>query len=186
MKYTYNPENPPFSRLTSVEVNGNPIDPEASYAVTANEFALMFLGYLNIIPDNLYLYEDSTEFQVISEFVASQQIISPIIEGRIEVIKNPVKVEDKNQIKESYRLDQNYPNPFNPATTLSFVIGHQSFVTLKIYNILGEEVATIVNKELPEGNYKYQWDASGLASEVYIYQLKAGNFVNTKKLILMK
>jgi 5'-nucleotidase / UDP-sugar diphosphatase len=85
-----------------------------------------------------------------------------------------------------YGLIQNYPNPFNPTTTFSFVIGHQSLVTLKIYNILGEEVATLVNKELPAGDYKYQWNAGGFASGVYFYRMQAGNFVATKKLILMK
>ena len=94
--------------------------------------------------------------------------------------------EKSDKIPRNFTLFQNYPNPFNPTTTLSFVISHQSLVSLKVYNILGEEVAAIVNKELPAGNYKYQWNAGNLASGIYFYRLRAGNFVDTKKLILIK
>jgi hypothetical protein len=85
-----------------------------------------------------------------------------------------------------YQLAQNYPNPFNPTTNFEFRISDCGLATLKIYDILGNEVATIVNEELPAGNYKYQWNAGRLASGVYFCILQAGNFVDTKKLILMK
>ena len=189
MKYIYNPYNPPFSRIISAEINGVPINPDSTYSVTANEFALQFLNYLNITPTNVYLYQDSTEFQVLSEYIAARQTISPVIEGRIVADTTTVNVgveENKDLIPNRFQLKQNYPNPFNPTTTLSFVIGHQSLVSLKVYNLLGEEVATIVNKELPAGDYKYHWNASNLASGVYFYRLKAEKFIDTKKLILLK
>ena len=84
-------------------------------------------------------------------------------------------------------LQQNYPNPFNPNTTIEFSLPNTEFVTLKIYNILGEEVATLVSEKFTAGKYKYEWDASRLASGVYLYRLEAGNnFIKTKKLILLK
>jgi N-acetylneuraminic acid mutarotase len=99
-------------------------------------------------------------------------------------------VEVSIQTPDKFSLEQNYPNPFNPTTTLSFVIGHQSFVTLKVYDVLGNEVATLVNGEKPAGNYKVQWNAAsaggGLSSGVYFYQLIAGKFIETKKMILLK
>jgi S-formylglutathione hydrolase FrmB len=83
-------------------------------------------------------------------------------------------------------LYQNHPNPFNPSTTLSFVIGHSSFATLKVYDILGKEVATLVNETKPAGSYEVTWNAANLPSGVYFYKLKAGNYTATKKLLLLK
>ena len=86
----------------------------------------------------------------------------------------------------NFRLFQNYPNPFNPVTNLSFVIGQLSFVTLKVYDITGNQVAILVNEEKPAGNYIVQFDGGKLSSGIYLYQMKAGNFTAVKKLILLK
>jgi photosystem II stability/assembly factor-like uncharacterized protein len=83
-------------------------------------------------------------------------------------------------------LYQNYPNPFNPTTNFEFRVAESGFASLKVFDVIGNEVATIVNEELSAGRYKYQWDASGFASGIYFYTIKAGNFSNTKKLILLK
>jgi Secretion system C-terminal sorting domain len=85
-----------------------------------------------------------------------------------------------------YKLSQNYPNPFNPVTIINYQLTVNNFVSLKVYDILGTEVATLVNEEKPAGSYKLEFNASKLSSGVYFYQLKAGNFVDTKKLVLMK
>ena len=95
----------------------------------------------------------------------------------------------KNQSLETpvgYSLHQNYPNPFNPTTTIEFALPQTGFVSLKVYNILGEEVATLVSEKLAAGNYKYDWDASGLASGVYLYRLQAGDYVETRKMVLLR
>jgi photosystem II stability/assembly factor-like uncharacterized protein len=93
---------------------------------------------------------------------------------------------DKKMIPDKFKLSQNYPNPFNPSTTIEFSVPQQSFVTLKVYDLLGREVASLVNKELQAGSYVTQFNASNLASGVYLYRLNAGEFVQTKKLMLMK
>jgi photosystem II stability/assembly factor-like uncharacterized protein len=90
-----------------------------------------------------------------------------------------------------FALKQNYPNPFNPATLIEYSIpdylhGNSSLVELKVFNLLGKEVATLVNSYQPAGNYKIEFNASKLTSGVYFYRLKAGNFIQTRKLILMK
>jgi len=85
-----------------------------------------------------------------------------------------------------YLLFQNYPNPFNPTTTIEFVLPHSGFVTLKIYNILGEEVATLVSGQLPSGFYQYVWDARRMATGIYMCRLQAGDYVETRKLVLMR
>ncbi|MFC2088682.1 T9SS type A sorting domain-containing protein [Calditrichota bacterium] len=85
-----------------------------------------------------------------------------------------------------FYLGQNYPNPFNPTTTIEFQIPQSEFITLKIYNILGQHVAALVSEKLTPGKYKYNWDASGFPSGVYFYKLKTAEFTQTKKLILFR
>ena len=91
-----------------------------------------------------------------------------------------------SQIPKGYSLSQNYPNPFNPATNLEFGISKLGFVTLKIFDLLGKEIATLVNSELRAGSYKYNFDAGNSPSGVYFYKLTAGEFSETKKMSLIK
>ena len=95
-------------------------------------------------------------------------------------------VNDKTTVINSFDLKQNYPNPFNPSTIISYQIPQNSFVTLKIYNILGNEVATLVNEQQTAGNYNFNFKANNLASGVYIYKLTAGSFTAVRKLTLLK
>jgi len=98
----------------------------------------------------------------------------------------PDDEEEITAIPKAYALQQNYPNPFNPATTMSFAISHQSFVTLRVYDMLGEHVATLVNEVKQPGEYTVRWNAASLPSGVYFYRLQAGSFTETKKLVLLK
>nr|NIT56296.1 T9SS type A sorting domain-containing protein [Fodinibius sp.]NIV11260.1 T9SS type A sorting domain-containing protein [Fodinibius sp.]NIY24879.1 T9SS type A sorting domain-containing protein [Fodinibius sp.] len=92
----------------------------------------------------------------------------------------------KPEIPQDFNLRQNYPNPFNPTTTIEIFLPQATFVSLNIYNILGEAVATLVSENLNPGTYKYRWDASGLASGIYFSQIQAGDFLQRRKMILMK
>jgi polyhydroxybutyrate depolymerase len=85
-----------------------------------------------------------------------------------------------------YALKQNYPNPFNPSTKINFTISQKGYVTLKVYDILGNEIVTLASGEKPAGTYELTWDATNLPSGVYFYQLNAGPFVETKKMLLVK
>ena len=91
-----------------------------------------------------------------------------------------------DQVPREFKLLQNYPNPFNPTTTIKYQIPSTSFVTLKVLDLLGREVATLVNEEVKPGSYVRAFDASGLASAVYLYRLQAGTFAQTRKLLLLK
>jgi hypothetical protein len=98
-----------------------------------------------------------------------------------------VDVEDIHpEVPTNFTLHQNYPNPFNPSTKIKYQIAEHSFVSLKVYDVLGSEVAKIVNEEKPAGIYEVEWNASGFSSGIYFYQLKTGNFVETKKMLLLK
>jgi outer membrane protein assembly factor BamB len=105
----------------------------------------------------------------------------------IKYVQTPTFVEEKVlSIPSAYRLEQNYPNPFNPSTMINYQLAMNGYVTLKVFDILGREVTTLVNEERVAGSYTVRWDAEGIASGVYFYQLRTGNFAQTKKLMLMK
>ncbi|MEO8209099.1 MAG: SBBP repeat-containing protein [bacterium] len=91
-----------------------------------------------------------------------------------------------SNIPDAYSLSQNYPNPFNPATNLEFGISELGFVSLKVYNNLGKEIATLVSDNLSPGLYKIDFDATDLTSGIYFYKLETGNFTATKKMLLIK
>ncbi|MFQ6008799.1 MAG: T9SS type A sorting domain-containing protein, partial [Candidatus Zixiibacteriota bacterium] len=91
-----------------------------------------------------------------------------------------------SELPDSYALDQNFPNPFNPMTAISFTIPAASYVKLEIYNIMGQKVTTLIDRQMEAGRYTIQWDASNVASGVYLYRLQAGDFVDTKKMTLLK
>ena len=85
-----------------------------------------------------------------------------------------------------FSLSQNFPNPFNPLTKIQYTINSNQFVMLKVYDVLGEEVATLVNEEQDKGFHKVDFNAITLSSGVYFYQLKAGDYTSVKKMILLK
>lgn len=109
------------------------------------------------------------------------------ISGATWVISGVLPVEQTiNGIPEEFSLEQNYPNPFNPGTKISWQSPVGSHQTLKVFDLLGNEVATLVNEEKPVGSYEVEFDASKLSSGIYFYRLQAGNFIQTKKMLLLK
>lgn len=100
--------------------------------------------------------------------------------------KSNTELTNENFIPSNYELLQNYPNPFNPSTTISFAIPEMNVVTLKVYDVLGKEVATLVNETKPAGYYDILFDASNLPSGLYIYKITSGNFATVKKMLLIK
>ncbi len=98
-----------------------------------------------------------------------------------------VDVKDITQtLPTAYSLNQNYPNPFNPSTIINFSIPNEGFVTLSVYNSIGQQVATLVNESKPAGTYQVDFIAEGLTSGIYFYQITSGNFSETKKMMLLK
>ncbi|MEK9138586.1 MAG: T9SS type A sorting domain-containing protein, partial [Bacteroidota bacterium] len=118
------------------------------------------------------------------------------------ILRTPVVVSVGERSAEGnpnrFQLEQNHPNPFNPVTTIRYSLPSQSissaqervgvgsYVTLKVYDVLGREVATLVNEVKQPGTYMVQWDAAGLASGMYFYRLSTTNFVQTRKLVLLR
>jgi len=114
-------------------------------------------GQTTVYVDNLYFYNSTTDIKEIIGAMPSD-----------------------------YALEQNYPNPFNPSTLINYSIPQNSFVTLKVYDVIGNEVAVLVNQTQSAGKYEVRFDASNLSNGVYMYSIKTDNFTSTKKMILMK
>ena len=105
---------------------------------------------------------------------------------KVVVKKNITSVDDLALVPTEFQLHQNYPNPFNPVTTINWQASESGWQTIKIYNSLGEEIETLVDEYKPSGMHKVQFTNNNLPSGVYFYQLIAGEYVETKKMILMK
>ncbi len=170
-----------------------------SYLLTKNDSTFIRLNYEENYPliDTL-LYtrvEGSNHYTglmgVMEPYYIFYTIFEDSLNGHINLfarkqIVTVGNVETGNPLADGIILMQNYPNPFNPVTRMSFVIGKSSFVTLKIYDVLGNEVITLVNDVKSPGTYNIDFNAEHLSSGVYYYRLKAGNYTETKKMLLLK
>ena len=94
--------------------------------------------------------------------------------------------EINNEIPATFELNQNYPNPFNPNTTIEFALPKTEWVTLTVFNILGQQVASLVSEKLNPGIHKYQWQADNLPSGIYYCRMEAGEYEQVRKMILLK
>jgi hypothetical protein len=122
------------------------------------------------------------------EQILDQAIKDTVVVRSINWLMNGVVLSTPNEdlIAESYKLDQNYPNPFNPATTISYSIPKESNVSLIVYDIMGKQVAELVNSKQAAGSYRVEFDATKFASGTYFYKLTTGDFISVKKMILLK
>ncbi|NWG26903.1 MAG: T9SS type A sorting domain-containing protein [Ignavibacteriaceae bacterium] len=152
-----------------------------------------FFGYLTYDSIQHYNASPSVIFNQLNQ-TAAPNIVTKTFSRTGWVYYNLIKDicsstgidEGRNELPGEFQLYQNYPNPFNPATIISWQSPVSSHQTLKIYDVLGNEVATLVNEFLPAGIYEAEFNASGLASGLYLYRLQTVGFVETKKMILMK
>lgn len=128
----------------------------------------------------------TTEFLTDVYFLNSNYGFAAGTEGTILQYGSAVSVENVNLNAADFSLNQNYPNPFNPSTIIQFAIPQSSFVTLEVFNALGEKVNVLVSEELDAGTYNYEWNASNFTSGMYFYRLQTADFIETKKMILMK
>jgi len=124
--------------------------------------------------DHLYIISDTDSSRIAQVMVLA---------GRTDTIFSNIQNDD---VITKFSLEQNYPNPFNPSTTIQYQMPKSGLVTLKIYDVLGREIITLVNEELSAGKHEADFDALGFNSGVYFYRLQAGSFIETKKMVLMK
>jgi len=160
--------------------DGLPLDTTNYYLLTVTDETTFNYIDENILPNKIYTYKIRT-------------LCGPANHGSMwsneataYVPDIPTSTKTTINISMEFFLEQNFPNPFNPTTKIKYQIPEVSFVTLKIYNVLGKEVATLINEEKPARSYEVEWDASGLPSGIYFYKLRSGNFVETKKMVLLR
>ena len=150
--------------------------PEATSEWT--QFSVNINYFDPAVPDNCYLEIGVGIFQTAGGVGMIDNLELSGITGIEEFISS--------QIPEEFELMQNFPNPFNPVTNIQFSIPIYTVVKLEVFNDLGEQLATFVAEELDAGTYNYSWNAPDLTSGVYYLRIKAGSFINTKKMILLK
>jgi hypothetical protein len=163
----------------------------SSWNVSANFFG----NWIDLLTtkDTIWI-APGNEFWMVQEHVPTNHVVLPPLFG-IDPISIPglftrdvtiVSADDEQLIPTEIALKQNYPNPFNPSTSIQYTIILRQFVSLKVYDILGNEVASLVNSVKPSGVYEVEWNATGFTSGVYFYQLQTEGYVGTKKMILLK
>jgi len=130
--------------------------------------------------------DQETEIRAPLHFGKSANTGKDVYVDNLTITPKALAIEDVNDLATKFHLSQNYPNPFNPTTNISYTLPKAGNVTLKVYNALGQEVATLVNGHQRAQNYKVTFDASNLASGLYIYTLQTANFSQSKKMLLLK
>ncbi len=152
--------------------------PGVNYSSTVNDTTFRSPFLSGFQADSVYTWRVTTrdEFNRTGSVDTFQFVYQPTVTG----------VHNQSSVPLEYVLNQNYPNPFNPATTITYVLPEAGLVTLKIYNTLGEEVATLMNGREIAGTHTVSFDASGLASGLYYYRLATPNFTDVKKMVLIK
>ncbi len=181
----------PGDSLCDIFITGRKIDEDWSDPINLTETANMnengshLAPYVKTVDENnvvaysMYYYETGNTGPIADPGVAADIFIAA-------VPLTFVGVEEEISANYNFTLDQNFPNPFNPTTTIKYSVPESGFVTLKVYDVLGKEVATLVNESVTAGSHSVNFDAASLASGMYIYKMQAGNFQNVKKMMLMK
>ncbi len=171
--------------ITSYFVNGNIIGADVLELVGSTSTYLPFsinLVYQGLTPPDSIFIQMTLLSNDNESGIGAYALVDALSFGEAQT----TDVEQFDQIPTEFSLKQNYPNPFNPSTTIEFSIPKESFVELKVFNVLGKEVATLVNENYSAGSYKSNFDASNLSSGIYFARISAGSFMETKKMILTK
>ncbi len=152
-------------------------------------------GYINLLisegidfSDNR-IYLIGASYDHIAPFIGDSVTVQGVIAYYLSIearFASPASIKAKSQQPESWSLLQNFPNPFNPSTEIEYSIPKDGLVTVKVYNILGKEIATLVNKEQSQGSYSINFNASKFASGTYVYRLQSGDYSLIKKMTLLK
>lgn len=181
-----------------IEIENDPNTVQFSGVVTASASGSLSLSAPSFAITDNTVFIDSDYMPVSSASIQSGESVTVWAQQDQSGNLNAMQVQkisanvtavnpgEKNKLPNGFALEQNYPNPFNPSTVISFSIAKQEEVSLVVYNIIGQEVAGLINAVLAPGAHTLKFNAVNLTSGVYFYRLKAGNFVSVKKMILMK
>lgn len=199
LSFEFDSSAPPGEKLDvqSIRINGEPVNFAATYTVALNEYIAGFGIALGFVSEDDLTPTEFVQYEVVRDFIATADMSQyEDTQGRIVDTADPVSVPISDAIPTSIELKQNYPNPFNPSTTIRYHLNKQSFVTLDVYNILGQKVTTLVNDELQAGIHQVEFNSNNiqgqsLPSGVYIYRLtivddEIGSISKVRRMVLMK
>jgi len=175
LRFTYDASRPPFGRLDSVWIGGALLDTGAVYSVTTNEFILAVMSgfvapQLGMEILNPYVFSDTTEYAVVRNYLMTVGVY----DGQA------------NAVPSTLSLEQNYPNPFNPNTKIEYRLNESGNVKVSVFDLLGREVAVLINEEQPVGRYAVSWNAADMPSGMYICRLQSGNGSLVRRMLLLK
>lgn len=193
-----------FNSVRGFDISGNPIVNPLTGKATKfwhPDDPVAGTGWIDSLPSERYFLMSSGPFVFAAGDTQEVALAIIIAQGStglasVQRLKQNVLLAQtayREQMQElltngpaAYALEQNYPNPFNAGTTFDFTLHHDEQVSLKIYNLSGEEVAVVVKENLVAGRYKRKWSSAGLPSGIYFYRFQAGAFVQTRKLTVLK
>jgi 5-hydroxyisourate hydrolase-like protein (transthyretin family) len=181
--YIYNNSNSSISGtlISAVDSAGNTVS--SSVSVFNGSYLIPSLKDGNYtIKASKIGYQTSKYFNKVNMDLNSK----PFIDGVDIYFTLTDAKKDKKLIPEFYKLSQNYPNPFNPSTTIQYEIPKESFVSIKVYNIIGREIAILVNEQKTAGYYQVQFDAANIPTGIYFCRINAGNYSAVNKMLLLK
>jgi len=195
-QWVYSPNHPVYQNSYSISGSG----PTWQIDLIVNQIqqnTVLFKMPVDIKIE--FIDATDTTVTVITNAVASQTYNFQLDKEPAELIFDPdrdivlkvvntvlVSVDVNENIPADFSLEQNYPNPFNPTTTIKYSLPEKEFVTLKIFDVMGNEVNTVVNEEKLAGTYSVEYSASGLASGIYFYQFTTAKYTDTKKFVILK
>lgn len=192
MKFDYNLNKPVGHRINpgSIRINNRPFIPVNTYSVSVNTGLLGLLMEFGVNLENVNI-TNVLEFTAIKDFVVKLDNVRYTSEGRItdKSIHDSKFIPEGKNLNENpgnFHLYENFPNPFNPSTTIKYEIPFNGLVTIKIYNLIGQEIATLVNETQQAGMHFVKWNASNMPSGAYFYRLTVNGFTDIKKMVLLK
>ena len=145
------------------------------------------LSYLKFVVNESAVPNQSSELKIDTMLFNQGSPVAVIQNGSVSVIAVDIDERDgTNGLVRSFSLSQNYPNPFNPETVIRYSIPKAEKVSVVVYNLLGEKVARLIDERKQAGSYVVKWNASNVSSGIYFYRLQAGDFVQTRKMVLLK
>jgi len=181
------PSNPTFTGSYATPDFVHDVFVSGSYAHLADSFSGLLIIDVSDPSNPIFAGSYDTPRSTSGVFVADEYTyVAEDYSLMILQFDSPTGIEEINNLPQQFSLEQNYPNPFNPVTTISYSLPIKSQVELVVYNVLSESVTQLINEEKEAGKYNIEFNAAGLPSGVYFYQLRAGDFVDTKKMLLLK
>ena len=185
--FDYNPNNSIGQKifLPTFKINGAPFNPAVSYSLTVNEGVFKILQTIGIQVQNV-TPTGIPEYIALRDKITALGTVNYTSEGRIRDMNLITNIKNDLISQKKYYLGNNYPNPFNPTTKIDYTIPENTFVSLRIFDITGREVTTLVNSYQQSGLHSVTYNASNISSGLYLYTLNTGNYSETKRMVLIK